>query len=176
MTQVPPGETFCAYHPNRPATLRCNRCGNPICPQCAILTPVGYRCKSCIRTQQQVFETARWFDFVIAFAISAFLAGLSSVVIGFLGIFVILVAPLVGVAIGSILQRLLRGHRSRYMPLTAGVGAAVGCLPQVFLYLLPFLGGGLGGIAGGLLGLVFALAYVVLLIGALLASLRGIRL
>jgi hypothetical protein len=101
---------------------------------------------------------------------------LSSVVIGFLGIFVILVAPLVGVAIGSILQRLLRGHRSRYMPLTAGVGAAAGCLPQILIHLLLVLDGGLGGIAGGLLGLVWPLAYAVLMIGALLASLRGIRL
>ena len=176
MTQDAPGETFCAYHPNRPATLRCNRCGNPICPQCAILTPVGYRCKSCIRSQQRVFETARWYHFVIAFAVSALLAGLGSLLIGFVGLFVILLAPLAGVAIGGILQRLLRGHHSRYMPAAAGVGAALGCLPQVLLHLLLFLDAGLGGIVGGLLNLVFPLAYAVLMIGALLASLRGIRL
>ncbi len=171
MSQVEAGETFCAYHPNRPATLRCNRCGNPICPQCAVRTPVGYRCKTCIRTQQRVFETARWYHFVMVFAISAFLAGAGSVLvlIGFLGFFVILLAPLVGVAIGGILQRLLRGHHSRYLPVAAGVGAAGGCIPL-------FLGEALGGIAGGLLGLVFALAYAVLMIGALVASLRGIRL
>jgi hypothetical protein len=146
-----------------------------------VRTPVGYRCKSCIRTQQRVFETARWYDFVIVFAISAFLAGLGSLIIGILGFFVILLAPLVGVAIGGILQRLLRGHHSRYLPIAAGMGAAVGCIPQVLIPLLRVLGslvlgGGLGGIAGGLLGLVFPLAYAVLMIGALVASLRGIRL
>jgi hypothetical protein len=177
MTQAPVGETFCAYHPNRPATLRCNRCGNPICPQCAVRTPVGYRCKSCIRVQQRVFETARWYHFVIAFAVSGFLAWVGSLVIGFLGLFVILLAPLAGVAVGGILQRILRGHHSRYMPVAAGLGAALGCLPQVLLpLLLLVLEGGSRGIAGGLLSLVFPLAYAVLMIGALVTSLRGIRL
>lgn len=176
MTQAPSGETFCAYHPNRPATLRCNRCGNPICPRCAVRTPVGYRCKSCIRAQQRVFETARWYHFVLAFAVSGFLAWLASLLVGFLGLFIILLAPLAGVVIGGLLQRILRGHHSRYMPLAAAVGAALGCLPQLLLALLLFLDGGPGGIAGGLLGLVFPLAYAVLMIGALLASLRGIRL
>src|SRR5215204_6542840 len=27
--------------------LRCSRCGKPICPQCAVRTPVGMRCPEC---------------------------------------------------------------------------------------------------------------------------------
>jgi len=27
--------------------LRCSRCGKPICPQCAVRTPVGLRCPEC---------------------------------------------------------------------------------------------------------------------------------
>jgi hypothetical protein len=27
--------------------LRCSRCGKPICPQCAVRTPVGLRCPDC---------------------------------------------------------------------------------------------------------------------------------
>jgi hypothetical protein len=27
--------------------LRCSRCGRPICPQCAVRTPVGLRCPDC---------------------------------------------------------------------------------------------------------------------------------
>jgi hypothetical protein len=27
--------------------LRCSRCGKPICPQCAVRTPVGMRCPDC---------------------------------------------------------------------------------------------------------------------------------
>jgi hypothetical protein len=42
-----PGQVPCSYHPNVMTGLRCNRCGKPICPQCAVRTPVGMRCPDC---------------------------------------------------------------------------------------------------------------------------------
>lgn len=41
------GETRCSYHPNVLTNLRCSRCGKPICPKCAVRTPVGMRCPEC---------------------------------------------------------------------------------------------------------------------------------
>lgn len=41
------GQVPCSYHPNVMTGLRCNRCGKPICPQCAVRTPVGFRCPDC---------------------------------------------------------------------------------------------------------------------------------
>jgi hypothetical protein len=47
-TQSPPtGQVPCSYHPNVMTGLRCSRCGRPICPQCAVRTPVGLRCPDC---------------------------------------------------------------------------------------------------------------------------------
>lgn len=47
-TQSPPtGQVPCSYHPNVMTGLRCSRCGKPICPQCAVRTPVGLRCPDC---------------------------------------------------------------------------------------------------------------------------------
>ena len=40
-------EVACARHPNTPTRLRCSRCGTPICPLCAVRTPVGLRCPDC---------------------------------------------------------------------------------------------------------------------------------
>jgi hypothetical protein len=40
-------ERPCARHPDVLTTLRCNRCGKPICPRCMVETPVGYRCPEC---------------------------------------------------------------------------------------------------------------------------------
>src|SRR4051812_37917059 len=40
-------EVRCSYHPNTFTRLRCSRCGKPICPQCAVRTPVGLRCPDC---------------------------------------------------------------------------------------------------------------------------------
>ena len=37
----------CARHPKIQTRLRCSRCGTPICPQCAVRTPVGLRCPDC---------------------------------------------------------------------------------------------------------------------------------
>jgi len=37
----------CARHPKVQTRLRCSRCGTPICPQCAVRTPVGLRCPDC---------------------------------------------------------------------------------------------------------------------------------
>ncbi|CCF83781.1 B-box zinc finger protein [Nitrolancea hollandica] len=40
-------EPQCTYHPNVRTRLRCSKCGTPICPRCAVETPVGFRCPEC---------------------------------------------------------------------------------------------------------------------------------
>lgn len=45
------GPVPCAEHPNVETRLRCSRCGKPICPQCAVRTPVGMRCPDCAGTR-----------------------------------------------------------------------------------------------------------------------------
>jgi hypothetical protein len=46
-TTSSPGQVPCSYHPDVRTGLRCSRCGKPICPQCAVRTPVGLRCPDC---------------------------------------------------------------------------------------------------------------------------------
>lgn len=41
------GEAPCARHPGTQTRLRCSRCATPICPLCAVRTPVGLRCPDC---------------------------------------------------------------------------------------------------------------------------------
>ncbi|MDQ2826516.1 MAG: hypothetical protein M3Y04_06120, partial [Actinomycetota bacterium] len=38
------GEVMCARHPQTPSRLTCVECETPICPDCAIRTPVGFKC------------------------------------------------------------------------------------------------------------------------------------
>jgi hypothetical protein len=40
-------EQRCTYHPDVRTRLRCSKCGTPICPKCAVSTPVGFRCPDC---------------------------------------------------------------------------------------------------------------------------------
>ena len=46
-TNIPTGQVPCSYHPDVQTGLRCSRCGKPICPRCAVRTPVGMRCPDC---------------------------------------------------------------------------------------------------------------------------------
>ena len=55
----------CANHPDRETMLRCNKCDKPICYECAVRTPVGYRCKECVREQQNVYYNAEKSDVLI---------------------------------------------------------------------------------------------------------------
>lgn len=44
----------CSYHPDVETRLRCSRCGKPICPRCAVRTPVGLRCPDCAGTRPSI--------------------------------------------------------------------------------------------------------------------------
>ena len=170
--------TFCANHPTTPTRLRCNRCGKPICSKCAVRTPVGYRCRECVREQQQVFETASVIDYPIAFAVSAVIALFAVWLLMFLGFWGLFVAPPIGVGAAEIVRRAVRGHRSRYLPTAAVGGAVVGALPFILRGVVEFaLGlGGFAGIGWAALGLLWPAVYGFLIVSSLYWRLRGIRL
>lgn len=50
------GQVPCSYHPDIQTGLRCTNCGKPICPECAVRTPVGLRCPDCagVRTMGSI--------------------------------------------------------------------------------------------------------------------------
>jgi len=102
-------KTYCYIHPNVESNLRCNKCGNYICPRCAVRTPVGYRCTRCIYQQQDTYFIAI-----------------------FLGI------PAGGL-ISEAVHRATRRQRGRYMAYIVGaaviVGALVAAYPQIAIAL-----------------------------------------
>ena len=132
-------------------------------------TPVGYRCRECVSQQQQVFETALWYDYAIAAAIAAPLAALGSFSAA-LGFFVIFLAPVVGGVAAEAVRWGVRRRRGRYLSLAAAGAFVVGCLPVLFFAALSVLLGG----GRGLWGALYALVYTVLATSTLYARLRGI--
>ena len=130
----------CAYHPHRETLLRCNKCGKPICAQCAVRTPVGYRCRECVAAQQAVFNTAETFDYPIA-AVVGFLASVLVVLLYslfplglFLGFFVALfVGPAVGGAIAGVIRRAVQRRRGRTLGAVACGAVVLGALVIVLL-------------------------------------------
>src|SRR6266852_4657111 len=108
---------YCYVHPNRPTTLRCNRCERPICTEDAVRMPTGYRCRNCVRELQKKFDTAEWYDYIVAFIVAAVGSGLASVLVSilsnfFFGLAVLFVAPGAGVVIGNLVLRFIKSRRS----------------------------------------------------------------
>ncbi len=171
----------CERHPDQETSLRCNRCGKPICSQCAVQTPVGYRCQDCVRGQQKIFDTVKTIDYPIAFVLSAFGVALAVGALSFVGFWGFFVAPLAGGALAEAVRWAVRRRRSRRLPLAAAIGGAVGMLPRVFIPLLALglsLLDGAGVAVMGQLGLaiLFPLIQGGIMIAALYYRLRGIRL
>ncbi len=64
---------YCANHPDRETVLRCNKCGKPICPECAVRHPVGLRCRECAQLRRiPTYEVS------LTHYIRAFIVGLLS--------------------------------------------------------------------------------------------------
>ncbi|MCS6845297.1 MAG: tetratricopeptide repeat protein [Caldilineales bacterium] len=125
----------CVNHPDTETTLRCNRCGRPMCVRCVELTEVGYRCKECIRAQQSVFFTADVRDYVVVALVSFGLALIATPVIelllGLLGLFfgiilAIFLGPAVGGSAATVIRRSVGRRRGRYMGAVAVVAILLG--------------------------------------------------
>lgn len=145
------GVLTCTVHPGVETTLRCNKCGRPMCTKCAVRTPVGYRCRECVRGQQQVFYNAKTLDPVIQGTVStvmsliaASLIGLIGSGLGFWGFFITFWAgSAAGALIADIAHRAAGRRRSRYTWLIVTGGVVLGGLLSlpVTLVLGSFLGG-----------------------------------
>ena len=161
---------YCANHPSTPTTLRCNNCEKPICVQCAVLTPTGYRCKECIRGQQKKFETAEWYDYILAFVVGAAISFAGSLVVRFFGFIFFLLFVLLGAVAGFLvaeaIRRVTRRHRSTRLFQLAAASVIVGCLP-VFLWDLITL---------NFMNLLWVGLYAVSTASTVYARLRGLRL
>lgn len=135
---------YCYVHPDRETSLRCNRCERPICAQCAVRMPTGYRCKECVREQQKIFNTAEWYDYFIGFGTAAVLSLVASILLvvisGFIGFFMwfvsFAIAGAAGAFIANITQSALRKRRSKQLFWLTAAGVVAGAIPVILFLLL----------------------------------------
>jgi len=174
---------ICVNHPNRETQLRCNRCNQPICAACAVLTPVGYRCRACIRGQQKIFETTRQFDLPVAFVVSTVAVLIAAAVLSYLSFWGLFVAPVAGGIIAEIIRWCTRRRRNQRLPLVAAIGGGVGVIGYLgylvlsgLVYYFTSSGINLAVLGSMLLSLIWPLAHGALMISALYYRLKGIRL
>lgn len=169
------GTHYCYYHPSIPTELRCNRCGKYICVKDAVLTPVGYRCKECVKVQQDIFYNATPLDYGIAAVVSFVLSLVAALIMPALGFFAIFAAPIAGTVISEGVRIATQKRRGRYiwavviacMIITAAI--RIFTLPemQLAMYLRIFEGVGLS--------LVWMGVYLVFAGGIVIARLRFMK-
>ena len=125
-----PEVLYCYNHPRRETRLRCNKCGRPICTECAVRTPVGMRCKACVRQQQDKFYTATTADQLKGLAVAlvggVVMGALIFLLAWFLGGFGILsflaaffAGPALGGATAELIRRSMKRRRARHLHLWA---------------------------------------------------------
>ncbi len=139
---------YCTVHPDRATTLRCNKCGRPMCVECAVPTPVGYRCKECVRGIQDGYYKATQTDYILIFGVCAGLTAVAGAImsaISFGLLFSIILGLPIGGGIGEVALRLTNRRRGRQSANLAAAGAVIGgLLGGVVQFLLLY-----GQIAGG---------------------------
>ncbi len=158
---------YCYYHPNTPTTLRCNRCDKPICSKDAVRTAVGYRCKSCVRQQQDVYFNATPVDYAIAAVVSLPVGFIAQRFVPQIGFFVILIGPLIGGLVGEVIWRTTRKRRGRYTWLVALASLSLGAMAALWPVLVFVLAGGGFGIR-----LIWDIVFFAFMAGAVAARLR----
>ena len=165
--------TYCANHPDVETSLRCNKCGKPICAKCAVRTPTGYRCKECVRGQLKVFNTAEWYDYLLGFGTAGMLGFLASLLaslvsgLSFIGwILIVIGAPSAGMVIAEGVRLATRKHRSRPLFITVAVAVVLGALPVIMINLISF----------NLFGLIFQGIYLFIATPVVYTRLAGIQL
>jgi len=174
MTEASP-PIYCANHPQVETSLRCNRCGKPICPKCAVSTPTGYRCRECVRGQQKVFETSLWFDYLSATILAGFLSLVGSRIVPPFGYFTILLAPIAGVVIAEVVRFAVRKRRSRRLFQVATIAAALGSSPFLIISIVSGLAFASQGGFGFVWGLLWQVVYSFVVTSTVYYRLAGIQ-
>ncbi len=172
----------CYKHPDRKTYLRCNKCGRPICLDCAVQTPTGYRCKDCIKEQQKVFDTSEKQDYIIGALIAAaagYIGALADQALAFLPAFLtaLIFGWLFGTLICTAVRKAVKGRRSAALTNVVTAAAAVGALIQRRTFLGFFLSmlasGGPGTAISSLMSIVMQLLFIVVLCAAIRMNMNG---
>ncbi len=117
----------CVTHPEVETSLRCSKCGKPICPRCMVQTPVGARCRECAQSRRSPIYTVSLGYYLRAVGVALGMAVVTGFVWSllrlffFFSIFNIALAAGIGYAIGEVISRSVNRKRGRGLQIIAGI-------------------------------------------------------
>jgi hypothetical protein len=135
------GALFCYRHPTRETYIRCGRCERPICTGCAMLGPVGSRCKTCGKLANDPLTSFTPLQLIGGGGVAVgagFVGGLVGVTgYGFLSI---IVGFFVGGFTAELVMRVVGWKRGPVMIAILMGGIALGAAVALGYTLLPLVG------------------------------------
>jgi hypothetical protein len=136
-------------------------------------TPTGYRCPDCIKEQKKVFDTAQAQDYVLAFIVAGVLSFIGSLIVQWIGFFILLVAPTAGIIIAEAVRKVVNRRRSKTLfqiaTLAVVLGGAIIMLDDLYFLFItrdPAF----------IIGLLWPAIYIVMATVATYTRLSGIQL
>jgi len=122
---------YCANHPSVETSLRCSRCGKPICVRCVVQTPVGGRCRECanVRKAPIFLVGPRRYARAAAYGLATSVVGgfIWASMGGFFGLSCLLLL-LLGYLVGEAVSRGADGCISRGLTVMAGIFTVLAAL------------------------------------------------
>jgi hypothetical protein len=160
------GTLFCYRHPDRETYISCGRCDRPICTGCAMLGPVGARCRECGKLA---------FDPMTSFTPAQLVGGLlvaigGGLIGGFIGLqvgffFTLCLGPVLG---GVIAEAVLRvtGFKHGFTIRAIVIGGMLAGAAAAVTYQASAFAGGPGGLPMELFLSTYATSALVWIIAA----------
>jgi len=130
--------TYCAVHPERETGLRCNKCDRLMCVECARQTPVGYRCRECVRQHDDTFFNIENADYIKVAGVGFGMALVAGFVVNFIGwpLIALIIGLPTGAAIAGVAMRVIENRRGRetmyYATGAAVVGGFIGSILSAY--------------------------------------------
>ena len=95
----------CPKHPREVTYLRCAACNTPICDKCAVLSPVGYKCRACGVGPRHARLAPSLLQVAAVTLIGLAAGALGGLVLGRIGFFGLWLAFLYGRFVGGIMLK-----------------------------------------------------------------------
>ncbi|MCK4368760.1 MAG: B-box zinc finger protein [Dehalococcoidales bacterium] len=131
----------CTYHPDIETSLRCGKCGTPICPKCMVQTPVGARCPDCAKLYKLPTYRVSTKYYLIAVGTALGMAIVYGIAWGVVRAFVsftffnfllnLLLAAGAGYAIGEVVSLSVNRKRSTGLAVVGGVAVVISYLMSI---------------------------------------------
>ncbi|MBA3530547.1 MAG: hypothetical protein H0T73_01310 [Ardenticatenales bacterium] len=124
---------FCTTHPDRETRLRCNRCGRPMCTDCAVRHPVGLRCRECVKETRSTIYQADVKTLALAFLVTTAISTIVGLLVILFGgviwlYFWFFIGGAIGRAIAAGLERVVPRKRGKDIQAVVGVSIFLGLL------------------------------------------------